>query len=536
MGRNDRVARCKAYDLAMRQIERRQLARFLAVSGSSLASATLAIAILQDGLGIPNPSALYLVAVVATAVVSGTWGAIVAAAASFILYNFLFIDPRYTFVVNHPGELVNLFLLLFVGVVVGQLAALQRDRAEIALAREREARALFRITRALATRESTLAVLPTIVDILREESGMDRVWVSLGPDDARERVAADSTAQAPRMDIGLHWILQRTPGDAPARWLRVHRPAPPGQRPSTGLETYRVRIEAGEQTFGSIVAVRPRPRGEPDRTETRLLAAAADQIGQALRQDLLAAESQAAEIARQSDTLKSALLQSVSHDLRTPLATIRAAAGTLRPGTGLSAADQQLSADAIDREVDYLNRLVTNLLDLSRIEAGALRAERDAFELDDVLGQALERLRSRAGDRSVEVHLDAAPVTVDPVLLDEAFTNIVDNAVKHTPSGTLIRISAQPPGGGTIRLTVEDSGPGVPADAMPKLFDKFYRVPGRDRGSRSGTGIGLAVVRGLVEAMDGQVSARQSDLGGLAIDIDLPTAPAPAEVVAASPG
>jgi two-component system sensor histidine kinase KdpD len=515
-----RSSAVNAYDLDMRPIDRRQLARFLAVSGSSLAAATLAIAILQDGLGIPNPSALYLVAVVTTAVVSGTWGAVVAAIASFTLYNFLFIDPRYTFVVDHPGELVNLFLLLFVGIVVGRLAALQRDRAEIAQVREREARALFQVSRALATRPSTPAALPTIVGILREQTQMDRVWVSLGPDDARERVAADS-GEAPRLDPGLQWILQRTPGDTPARWLRIHRPAPPRQRSSTGSEAYRVRIEAGENTFGTIVAMRPRTRGEPDRTETRLLAAAADQMGQALRQDRLAAESQAAEIARQSDALKSALLQSVSHDLRTPLATIRAAAGTLRPGTGLSIDDQQLSADAIDREVDYLNRLVTNLLDLSRIEAGALRAERDAFELDDVLGPAMERLRSRSADRPVDVHLNAPPVIVDPVLLDEAFTNIVENAVKHTPPGTRIRISAQPHGNGSIRLTIEDSGPGVPPDALPKLFDKFFRVPGRSRGSRSGTGIGLAVVRWLIETMGGQVSARPSDLGGLAIDLDL---------------
>jgi len=533
--RASRSSAVNAYDLDMRQIDRRQLARFLAISGSSLAAATLAIAILQDGLGIPNPSALYLVAVVTTAVVSGTWGAVVAALASFILYNFLFIDPRYTFVVDHPGELVNLFLLLFVGIVVGRLAALQRDRAEIAVVREREARALFQVSRALATRTSTPAVLPTIVGILREQTQMDRVWVSLGPDDARERVAADS-AEAPRHDPGLQWILQRTPGDAPARWLRVHRPAPPRQRPSTELEAYRVRIEAGANTLGSIVALRPRTRGDPDRTETRLLAAAADQVGQALRQDRLAAESQAAEIARQSDALKSALLQSVSHDLRTPLATIRAAAGTLRPGTGLSINDQQLSADAIDREVDYLNRLVTNLLDLSRIEAGALRAERDAFELDDVLGPAMERLRSRSADRPVDVHLDAPPVIVDPVLLDEAFTNIVENAVKHTPPGTRIRISAQPHGNGSIRLTIEDSGPGVPPDALPNLFDKFFRVPGRGRGSRSGTGIGLAVVRGLIETMGGQVSARPSDLGGLAIDLDLPVARTATDDVPVSQG
>jgi two-component system sensor histidine kinase KdpD len=255
---------------------------------------------------------------VATAVVSGTSGAVVTAVASFLLYNLLFVEPRYTFTVANPGELVNLLLLLFVGIVVGQLAALQRARADVALAREREARALFQVSRALATRPSTPDVLPTIVHILREESRMDRVWVSLGRDDARERVAADTAADEPRPRIGLLRVLQRRPGDTPARWTRVHQPAPAGSRSATGLDAYRVRVEAGSEPYGSIWAVRPRDRGEPDQTETRLLAAAADQVGQALRQDRLAAEAQVAEIARQSDALKSALLQSVSHDLRTP--------------------------------------------------------------------------------------------------------------------------------------------------------------------------------------------------------------------------
>src|SRR6185369_2152482 len=229
-----------------------------------------------------------------------------------------------------------------------------------------------------------------------------------------------------------------------------------------------------------------------DRTETRLLAAAADQAGQALAQDRLAAEAQAAEIARQSDALKSALLQSVSHDLRTPLATIRAAAGTLRPGSGLGPADQAESADAIDREVEYLNRLVTNLLDLSRIEAGALRAERDVFELDDLVGRTLDRLGPRLADRPIETSLAVQPVEVDPVFVDEAVTNILENAIKYTAPGTPIRVSAL------------DGGDGVPDAALPSLFEKFYRVPGGQAGSRSGTGIGLAVVQGLIEATGGR--------------------------------
>jgi two-component system sensor histidine kinase KdpD len=330
----------------------------------------------------------------------------------------------------------------------------------------------------------------------------------------------------------VHQVLRRMPGDEPARWLRVHRPLQPrAPRAEVGPEAFRVRVEDGGEALGSIWALRERRDGEPDGTETRLLAASADQIGQALAHDRLEAEAQAAAIARESDALKSALLQSVSHDLRTPLATIRAAAGTLRPGSPLSDADRAESADAIDREVEYLDRLVTNLLDLSRIEAGVLRAERDVFDLEDLVGRTIDRLRRRIAGRSLEVSLAAPPVEVDPVFVDEAVTNILENAVKYTPPDARIRVVADLIGDGPfVRLTIEDAGPGVPEETLPRLFDKFYRVPGSPRGSRSGTGIGLAVARGLVEATGGAVAARRSDLGGLAIDVDLPVAAVPAEL------
>ena len=380
----------------MQRIDRRAVVRLVAVATASLAVATLAISLLQSA-GLENASAVYLAAVVATAFVAGTWGAIVAAVAAFLLYDFLFVLPLYTLTVSDPNEWLNLIVLLFVGIIVGQLVAIQRSRTQIAKAREREARALFQVSRALATRESTPAVLPVIVGILRDEAAMDE-GVGLA---RRRRCERARSRRTPRPTTrpacrGIYNVLQRTPDETPARWSRVHQPAAPRATGAGGKAAYRVRIEAGGRPFGSIWAKRDRDRGEPDRTETRLLSAAADQVGQALAQDRLAAEAQAAEIARQSDALKSALLQSVSHDLRTPLATIRAAAGTLRPGSGLSAEDQQESADAIDREVEYLNRLVTNLLDLSRIEAGALRADRDVFELDDLVGQTLERLRAAA--------------------------------------------------------------------------------------------------------------------------------------------
>ncbi|HEY7591476.1 MAG TPA: DUF4118 domain-containing protein [Candidatus Limnocylindrales bacterium] len=517
----------------MHELSRAAVLRFVAVAGPTLVAATLAIALLQDAMGVPNPSAIYLLAVVATAVVSGPWGAAAASLAAFLLYNFLFVEPRYTFTVANLGELVNLFLLLFVGFVVGQLAARQRARAEEAIARERESRALFQVSRELATRASTPAVLPSIVAVLQRETGMERVWISLGVD-AGERVAADSGDDGPRPSAGLHNVLQRMPGDTPARWVRVHVPGPTRPRQATGYDVYRVRIEAADEPYGSIWGLRRHGRGAPRRTETRLLAAAADQIGQALRQDRLAAEAQAVEIARQSDALKSALLQSVSHDLRTPLASIRAAAGSLRPRGALSDEEHEDSVDVIDREVEYLNRLVTNLLDLSRIEAGALRAERDVFDLADLVRPILERLQPRLADRRVELALEAPPVLVDPVFFDEAVTNVLENAVKYTPDGAALRMAATPVDDSTVRLTIEDAGPGVPDTALGRLFEKFYRAPGAPKGSRSGTGIGLAVVQGLVEAMGGRATARRSELGGLAIDLDLPLArvPEPARVEA----
>ena len=194
----------------------------------------------------------------------------------------------------------------------------------------------------------------------------------------------------------------------------------------------------------------------------------------------------------------------------------------------LSVEDRFSDAEMIDREADHLNRIVTNLLDLSRVEAGALRVDLDACDLADLVQTAVARVRRRIGDRKLDVDLDEAPpVEVDPALFDQVTVNLLENVAKYAAADARVRISADATAdGASVTLTVEDSGPGVPASALPRLFDKFYRVPGRPAGSRSGTGVGLAVVRGLVEAMGGTVAARASQLGGLAIDIVLTAAPA----------
>ena len=258
-----------------------------------------------------------------------------------------------------------------------------------------------------------------------------------------------------------------------------------------------------------------------------MLAAAADQIGGSLERDRLQRDATTAEISRRSDALKSALLDSVSHDLRTPLASIRAAAGTLMdPDIEWPPEQRREIAASIDREADWLNRLVTNLLDMSRVEAGELRPTLVVLAVRDVVEEAVRRAEAALGDRPVDVQVDPdlPPVLVDEVFIGQVLNNTLDNAAKYAGPDAPIRISARETDDHRVRITVEDGGPGVPPDAMPRLFEKFYRVPRKGEGSRRGTGIGLAVVRGLVDAMGGRVTARASELGGLAVDVDLPIA------------
>jgi len=501
---------------------------------AAVALATGAVAGLEAWLRVPNASNVYLVAVAAIAIRYGVAGASLSAIVAVLVYDYFFTEPYQTLTVSDPDEWLHLVLLLFVAVTVGQLAALQRNRAEAAIAREHESRALFDVTRALATRTSTLDALPAIATALAHEAGMHEVWFALGADDAEERVAGQSVPGPVPVVPRSYAVLHRDASDGATAWTRVHTTAPARGATRAGLRHVRVRMEEGGRPVGSLWAMRDVDGGLPDAPTTTLLRVAADLVTQALAHDRLEQERRRAEVAQQSDALKSALLESVSHDLRTPLASIRASAGTLMdPDLDLDPADVRTGAAAIDREAQRLNRLVGNLLDLSRIEAGVLRVAKEALDLDDVVAGAIALVEARAGLRRIEVIAGQGAVLADPILLEEALVNLLDNAIRHTPEGSAIRISTGPATDpGLARLTVEDAGPGVAEDALPRIFDRFFRVTGGRR-SGSGMGIGLAVVRGFAEAMGGRVAARRSTLGGLAIDLDLRAAAIPVAVDAA---
>ncbi len=502
----------------------RSVARQLVALAGLLGAATILVALLEHAFDIVNADVVYLLAVVAAAVGFGTAAAIGTAVASFLLYDFFFVHPLLTFSVASWTAVLDLCLLLFVGAIVGQLAAMQRNRAEAAERREREANALYTVSREFATSDP-LEALSRLVDVLAPAAGMRSLWVGLGPAPDHERVVAATGPDGPALPA-VHCLL-RPVAMPDAAWITLHQP-PRSREPSRlrGATAYRVVVEAEGQPCGSIWGVRDRDAPPPDPAATRVLSAAAEQLGGAIERRRLAERAASAEVARRSEALKTALLDSVSHDLRTPLASVRAAAGSLMdPDVAWSPDEQREIAATIDAEAERLNELVSNLLDMSRIEAGELIAHPEPFALADVVREVVARRRGRLDPRHVVVDLDPGlpPVLVDGLFLEQALANVLDNIARHTPPGTTVRISAtEAPGSGLARLVVEDDGPGVPDDALPRLFEKFYRVTGLASGGRRGTGVGLSVARGLVRTMGGTVSAQRAESGGLAIVFGLP--------------
>jgi two-component system sensor histidine kinase KdpD len=509
--------------LVGRVFGRRSATTVAAAILSALAGTTLAVAAIRAV--VPDVAPVYLLAVLAVGMLYGTLPAVVTSVAAFLLYDFLFVPPVYTFTIASPDEWLNLLLLLAVAVVIGRLAALQTQRAQEAADRALEAESLYGITGVLASTRTVGEAAPIVLARLAAATAMDRAWFGLGLSPTEERIVADTATGEALPMPGWHVVLQRPP-DRPAHWVRTHV-GRAGLRRSAKAVVHRVRVEVAGELLGSLWVMRARAEHEPDRAETRILAAAADQLGQAVVRDRLAEEATNAEILRESESLKSALLDSVSHDLRTPLATIRAAAGSmLDRSIGWSEEDQLEAFQTIDAEAERMGRLVRNLLDLSRIEGGALRPELAAHDAGEIARQAVARIHAEGKAIGVDVPPTLPPVLIDDVYLGQILANLLENAVRYGGS-TIVVQGRDLPDEGAVELSVADDGDGVPVRALAHLFDKFYQVPRTDDLSRRGMGIGLTVVAGLAHAMGGTVRAERSATGGLAVVVQLRAADVP---------
>jgi two-component system sensor histidine kinase KdpD len=522
----------------LRAIEWRAVITTVAIAVAALGASILGVYLLEERAGVNDASTLFLLAVALVAYLRGSWAAVGTALGAFLAYNFLFLPPEFTFLVSDPQHILTLALLLAVGVAIGRLTGLQRDQALRSERREREARALFNVSRAIALAKRMNDALPVLVASLAEDAGMSRVWIGLGSTWAQEQVVASTDSSADAPGSGPHSVLPRRSGERQATWVRLSPGALASPRRDS-LALYRVELVDGSESIGSLWAARDARQGPPTAEETRLLAAAADQIGQGIMRDRLSEQATELEVSRRSEELKAALLDSVSHDLRTPLATIRASAGTLAdPKVPVTLEDARATAREIDAEADRLANLVGGLLDMSRITGGALQTRPETMPVDEVLMPAVQRAHASLGQRPVQLALadDLPPLGVDPVLVTQVLDNLLENVARHTPPDAAVRITTSADAE-AVTVRVEDGGAGVPPDAMPHLFEKFYRVPARRGSARHGTGLGLAVVKGMAEAMGGSVAASRSELGGLAIDVRLPIAvsPPPADEPADEP-
>ncbi|HEX5505721.1 MAG TPA: ATP-binding protein [Thermomicrobiales bacterium] len=467
----------------------------------ALAAVALVSALIGVVLGhatIPNISMLYLIAVLATASACGRGPAVLAAVAAFLTFDWFFVAPFHTFTIADPDEWVALLLFLLTAVVTGQLAARERRRAREAETRERHAVLLSDLVRAMSEPDLA-AALDAVVERLRRALGATAVALDLDGDRGRPlRARAGDFAEPPAAE-------------------------PPRRFP----------VATPERRVGTLTLRWPPARPPGDPAEGRLLETVAAQLGLTVERARLRREATEAESLRRTDELKTALLNAVSHDLRTPLASIMASAGSLvQRDVAWTEGERRDFAAAIEGEARRLDRIVGNLLDLSRIEGGSLRPEQGWYDLGTVVEDALARLRPLTARHhpTVAIAEELPPVLLDPVQIDQVVANLVENAVKYAPPATKIWISVRP-GRGEVLVEVADRGPGIPPAVLPRLFTPFDRLD-RPGPRPPGLGLGLAVARGLVEAHGGRIRARNRADGGASFVFTLPAAPAPVEPVA----
>jgi two-component system sensor histidine kinase KdpD len=497
------------------------------------------IAGLREVSDVSNASMLFLVPVMASAVLFGRAQAVFAAVASFFAYDLLFVEPHYAFAVSNGDEYVALGLLLATGMITGQLAALLRQRALEAESREKEAGVLYDVVRLMVEPELERA-LTSVAERLRRELGLAAVLITFEERNT-PRVQADvgdieavrvaQQASVPEMILGSGQEPTGEERGKPGRWIRVIPPQTrlPGPRPA-GDRALSIPIEIAGRRAGSIVLVRGAGAAPFSRANDRLLIVVANQLGLAMQRLRLRREATEAEILRRTDELRTALLNAVSHDLRTPLSSIIASAGSLlQQDVQWTDAERQEFTRAIEEEAGRLNRLVGNLLDLSRIEAGSIRPEKGWYDLGALVDEVAGRLRRVALTHTLvlDVPEQLPPVQFDYVEIDQVITNLIENAAKYTPEGTTIRVAVRATGG-QVEIEVTDSGPGIPEASLGEIFRPFYRAQPGPAARPQGSGLGLAVARGLVEAHGGRIWAENRREGGARFVFTLPLSDRPA--------
>ena len=519
----------------------------------SMALALVAVAALsalmfpfRNQLGILNVLLLYLLLAFMLALNFGLWPAVLSAVLGFLAFDLLFIPPYYTFNVASPDHVLALFVYLSVAIITARLVSRVRARTEEALREGRRTALLAELNAALIGDVTLEAILARIAERVVTVYGAAGCRVLAPGPDGAPRVGASFpptiTATVDRTGIALaEWAVEhRQPVGRSGRGRRIiGRQAPAGSHDERGerSDVLYLPILTPDRVAGVLEVIGRPGAGAFHAEDERLLTTFVDQAALALERARLSDEAAQAAVLVRSDELKSALLAAVSHDLRTPLASIKASATSLLDDSvDWDAETRHDFLSAIDEETDRLTLMVSNLLDLSRIEGGALRPQKDWYDLDELIGDVQSRIQARTEAHPVrlEIEPDLPLLYFDYVEIAQVLLNLIENAVKYTPLGTPITIAARRVSG-AVEISVHDEGPGIPLHQQGHLFEKFYRA--RSDTNATGTGIGLTIAKGLVEAHGGAIRVESASGAGTTFRFTLPLpAEAPGEPAMATPG
>jgi two-component system sensor histidine kinase KdpD len=466
---------------------------------------------LRDWIEITNVAMIYLLAVVFVSVRAGRGASVAVSILAVAAFDFFCVPPYFTFAVSDTQYLLTFGVMLIVALTITHLTSGMRYQARVASARERRAASLYEMSRELSGALTTDQILD--IAIQHVQRVFEAPVTVLLPDE-HERVAPVPGKRPGQLEDAdpsvAQWVFDR------------EQPAGLGTGTLAGTRVHYLPLRAPVRTRGVLALA---PRNErlifvPE--QQRLLETFAAQIALALERVHFVEVAQDTQLHMATERLRNALLASISHDLRTPLAVLTGAASSLVEASGRLSDDARHElAQTIYEEAQHMSELTGNVLDMARLETGAVQLNRQWQPLDEVVGVVLGRLRKRLEGRQVRVDLSAAPplVSLDAVLIGQVLTNLIDNALKYTPAGSPIDIDATPVPD-AVRICVGDRGPGLARGDEQRVFEKFYRAT--TEGGPGGVGLGLTICKAVVEAHGGRIWAENRPEGGARFCFDLP--------------
>ncbi|HEY7379474.1 MAG TPA: sensor histidine kinase KdpD [Steroidobacteraceae bacterium] len=438
---------------------------------------------------------------------------------AIVLFDFFFVPPRFTFAVSDVSYILTFAVMLSIALLISMLTLRVRAQAEMARARERGTATLYAMTRELAATRGLADLIAVATRHVQDTFSGAAVILLPGLGGGLEVPAqADTALPIDEKERSVaQWVLERG------------RLAGAGSDTLPAARGLYVPLVTTTGTIGVLGVAPADPKALRDPTVLLLLETFARQIAVALEREIFADRTQREQLEIEAERLRTSLLSSVSHDLRTPLATINGAASSLLEASGTipEATRRELVRSIID-ESQRMNRLIGNLLDMIRLDSGSLQVHKEWQSLEEIVGVALIRLEERLRGRRVTVALpaDLPLVPLDEILIEQVFANLLENAARYTPAGTPIEVSAATIDGG-VRVDVADRGPGIPRGDEERIFDKFHRGP--QESASGGVGLGLTICRGIITAHGGRIWAENRPGGGTLFRFTLPlSGPPPA--------